>query len=206
MAFAVWSNPSAARLVSGRRAWSRLIALASGLSLYQGEPETIGVSNFGTAGCSQHLLRAPAATPPRWRRPSGFAQFTRHLRRRPVDAGGQPRVEFWVGREIQLRARKHMDHGCDHEVSHVPSIAAEERGLDELLLKNGKPGAERLIGLIGQGLAPLLRRKEDPVPEQCGQCQFDVVRNEERPLQHSTAALRRRWEERVLVLLGEVEI
>src|SRR5690349_17425515 len=99
-----------------------------------------------------------------------------------------------------------MDHGCDHEVRHVPSITAEERGLHELLLKDGKPGAERRFGLIGHDLAPLLGRKEDPMPEQGGQYHFDVVRNEECPLQHSTATLRRRWEERVLVLLGEVEI
>jgi hypothetical protein len=92
-----------------------------------------------------------------------------------------------------LQASENVEHARDHEVSHIPPVTAEERGLDKVLLKNGQLGPQRLFGLIGQGRISLLRGKEDSVPEKRDLCWFHVVGDKERPLEHSTPALRRRW-------------
>jgi hypothetical protein len=100
-------------------------------------------------------------------RTSGLAQFACHLGCRSADARSQPDIQSWVGRQVQLQARENIEHACDHEVGHVPLFATEEPALDELLLKNGELGPQRLFGLIGQSRASLLRgvnRRGVPTP------------------------------------------
>jgi hypothetical protein len=76
---------------------------------------------------------------------SGLAQLTRHYGSGPVDACSQPGIELWIGREIQFQSNPDdIEYAGNHKICHVPSVAAEERRLDELLLKNGKFGPQRL--------------------------------------------------------------
>src|SRR5262245_33692817 len=65
----------------------------------------------------------------------GLTQFACGLSRGPIDAGHQPRSEFWIGCEVKVETSQQVENARDHEISHTPLVSSKESVTRQFLLK-----------------------------------------------------------------------